>query len=105
MQDDAVVLGLEGGAVLLLVEVGVGLISLHELALLVALALGHLEVELVVVLEMRLLLEFVEHVPLEVVVLRPLLVILLLLEQTQVLPGLGLCSLAVLTLGDAVLEC
>lgn len=104
MQHDAVILGLEGSAVLLLVPVGITVLF-HELAFLVALALGHLEVELILVLEIRLEPQLIEHVALLMVILGPELVILLLLQQSQMLPGLQLRPFPVFALGDAVLEC
>lgn len=104
MQHDAVILGLEGSAVLLLVPVRITVLF-HELAFLVALALGHLEVELILVLEIRLEPQLIEHVALLMVILGPELVILLLLQQSQMLPGLQLRPFPVFALGDAVLEC
>lgn len=104
MQHYAVILGLEGSAVLLLVPVRIAVL-LHKLALLVALALGHLEVKLILVLEIRLEPQLIEHVALLMVILGPELVILLLLQQSQMLPGLQLRPFPVFALGDAVLEC
>lgn len=103
MQHDAVILGLQRCAVLLLVPIRVAVL-LNELALFVALALGHLEVELILVLELGLQPQPVQHVPLLVVVLGPQLIVLLLLEQAQVLPCFQLRALPVLAPREAVLE-
>jgi hypothetical protein len=101
---DGVVLGFKAGAVVLLIEVAVAVTFLYKLAFLVAFALIHLEVELLLVLELSLLLEILHHVLFLVVVLRPCLVVLLLLKQAQVGAVAWLGSLAVLAFGNPVLE-
>jgi hypothetical protein len=107
MQDCGIIFCFQRCPVILLIEVGVivAFILPDELALLVAFSLGHLEVELILILEMRLLLELVDHVLLLMVVLGALLVVLLLLEDAQVGTRLRLRSFAVLALGQSVLEC
>ena len=103
--DDRVVLCFEGGSIVLLVEVRVTVFVFNELAFLVTFAFIHFEVELVLVLEVSLDFELIQHIFFQVVVFGSLFVVLLFLQEAQVCSVRGLCPLSVFTLWDPIFEC